>query len=326
MKKIKLKFIGFWSDFVDNDNLFFNILSKYYNIEISEEPDYVICSPLCKPFEYMKYDCIRILFSGENYSPDFNAFDYAIGFDNIKYNDRFYRFPLYLYDNKINQLEDRNITRREAKEALESKEYFCNFIYSHRSSHGLREEILEKLLQYKHVECAGTYKNNMIDNFYAKNYREKIDFLKKCKFTIAFESTELIGFSTEKIIHPYYALSIPIYFGNKDVSNDFNEKSFINCHSFDSLDDVIERVREIDENDDLYLDMIQENVFNDNKYISTSYDGLEEFLCNIFNQDKNNAYRRPLFYAGEMHNKCLYEYNRFSNHILYKIWNKLFNR
>ena len=74
---IKLDFCGFWGSLKKKNNLFYNLLSKHFDVEISDNPDFVICSNRGKPFEYMKYDCPRIMFMGENQSPDFTVFDYV---------------------------------------------------------------------------------------------------------------------------------------------------------------------------------------------------------------------------------------------------------
>ena len=143
-KEIKINFIGFWSNFDKNDNFFSNILKKRYQVVISDSPDFVIVDPLCKPFEYMKYDCVRILYSGEPLHPDFNVFDYAIGFDQITFGDRYLKFPCFLL-NKEKSLSCNALSRAEASSIISEKEYFCNFIYSHESPNGERKRILDVL-------------------------------------------------------------------------------------------------------------------------------------------------------------------------------------
>ena len=44
----------------------------------------------------MKYNnCVKIFYTQENLCPDFNYADYAIGFDNIEFEDRYLQFPIY---------------------------------------------------------------------------------------------------------------------------------------------------------------------------------------------------------------------------------------
>ena len=89
-KVIKINFCGCGNEFKSNNNLVLNILKKYYIVEISENPDYVICGIGGNHFEYMKYDCVRILLMTENLSPDFTVFDYCIGFDYLDFGDRYF--------------------------------------------------------------------------------------------------------------------------------------------------------------------------------------------------------------------------------------------
>lgn len=42
-------------------------------------------------------NCEKILFTGENYVPDFHPYDYAMGFHYIDFGDRYLRFPLYVF-------------------------------------------------------------------------------------------------------------------------------------------------------------------------------------------------------------------------------------
>lgn len=86
----------------------------------------------------------------------------------------------------------------------------------------------------------------------------KINFLKNYKFTIAFENTKGNGYTTEKLTDAFMACSIPIYWGNPLVTREFNPKAFINCNDFDSFDSVIEYIKLLDNNDELYLEMLSQ--------------------------------------------------------------------
>ena len=97
METIKINFCSFWGSFQKDNNLFYHILSRHFHIEISDAPDFVIVSNREKPFEYMKYDCVRVMFMGENLSPDFTVFDYVIGFDRMSFEDRYFRLPFAFY-------------------------------------------------------------------------------------------------------------------------------------------------------------------------------------------------------------------------------------
>ena len=74
MKKVlKIKYVGLYEDFDENDNIFSKILSKRYDIRFSENPEWIICSVYGTPYAYTQYDCPRILYCGENLIPDFKS-------------------------------------------------------------------------------------------------------------------------------------------------------------------------------------------------------------------------------------------------------------
>ena len=93
MEKIKIKFVDFWPGFDEKNNDFYEILSKKYNIEISDYPEFLFYSVFGD--DNLDYDCIKIFYTGENFIPDFNNCDYAIGFHKIEFGQRHLRIPLY---------------------------------------------------------------------------------------------------------------------------------------------------------------------------------------------------------------------------------------
>ncbi len=315
MKRIKIDFCGFWDGFDKQDNLFLNILKERYEVVISDNPDYLIASVFGQPFSYMNQDCVRILFTGEPLAPDFNVFDYAIGFDNIVFQDkdgesRYYRYPLCFYHYEQVKHYSKGMTYQQARVALKKKIYFCNYIYGHQSAHGEREAIFETLQKYKRVESAGSFMNNMPGGSVVPFTEEKSKFLRLCKFTIACESICYPGFVTEKIVDPICSDSVPIYYGNPMVESEFNPDAMINLLSFSSLEEGLERVIEIDQDDELYIKMLMAPKMVSEAYLDNLYDGLRSFLFRIFDQEKEAAYRRLRFYIQKYHEDCLREYTR----------------
>ena len=324
---IKLNYIGFWSNFDKGNNLFTDILREKYKVIISEEPDFIIASPLGDPLQYLKYDSVRILFTGEPLVPDFNLFDYAIGFDYISFPDgvtknRYYRYPLCFYDWKRVKRHGNGLKYDEAKRVLEKKKYFCNFLYGHQSAKGEREKIFYELQKYKRIESAGSFMNNMPKGTIIPYSEKKMEFLKLCKFTIAVESISYPGFVSEKLVNPYYSDSIPIYYGNPLVAKEFNNRAMINLHEYSSLDEGIERIKEVDQNDELYIKMLMEPKLISERYIDDLYEGLKEFLFSIFSQEPDKAYRRMRYYIQKDHERYLDEYRKFCKSLEYRIFKK----
>lgn len=307
-KKIKIDFCGFWSSFKKDDNLFVRLLFKYFDFEISEKPDFVICSNRGKPFEYMKYDCPRIMFMGENLSPDFTVFDYVIGFDYLDFGDRYFRLPFSFYNDDAEPWMPEKITREKGRDILNSKTIFCNFVYGHQSSNGMRERLFKDLSEYKPVVSPGSYLNNQHTN--GCTWLEKREFLNLSKFTIAGDSIDYPGFFTEKIIQPFEHHSIPIYFGNPRINEDMNEKAFIWCKSKSDADikKTIEQVKYLDNNDDAYIEMLMESPLLSETYLVKRYEELERFLVTIFSQESEDAYRRVRFYCADLHESYLKDY------------------
>ena len=140
------------------------------------------------------------------------------------------------------------------------KHRFCNFIHSH--SVELRNRFCELLSKYKPIDCLGSVMNNtdelkiMERKMMVERYRIKEEVQKKYKFSIAFENHSFPGYITEKIWHAFISGTIPIYWGCLEVSNFFNPAAFVNCHDYASFSDVVERIKEIDNDPELYKSYI----------------------------------------------------------------------
>ncbi|MCD7923293.1 MAG: glycosyltransferase family 10 [Bacteroides sp.] len=83
--------------------------------------------------------------------------------------------------------------------------------------------------------------------------KDKLDFISKYKFNIAFENSSVLGYTTEKLMEPFIVDTVPIYWGNPEAYKDFNEKAFINVNVFSSLEEAAEFVVKVDSDDDAYL-------------------------------------------------------------------------
>lgn len=323
MKLRKIWFTGFWNSFNKENNMFTQIIKQKFDIELTDNnPDFVICSPLGKPYDYMRFACPRIMFTGEFLSADFNAIDYFIGFDRIEFGDRNYRYPLFLYNEDNGVFKNSEpLSRKQAIEILTNKKYFCNYIFGHDTAIGKREEILYKLLEYKRVECAGKHKNNMPSNE-RLTIRTKHSFMKQCKFSISAESVCYPGFTSEKLGDAFVNRTIPIYYGDPTVGEVFNKNAFVNCHDYQNIQDAVNKVIEIDKSDEQYIEMLCQCKYNDPNYENKMYQGLKEYIWSILDQDKEVAYRRPRFYRAGWHETYLAEYNKYLTRLPHRILKK----
>lgn len=116
----------------------------------------------------------------------------------------------------------------------------------------------------------------------------KLDFIRNYKFTIAFENHILNGYSTEKLYHPLLVKSVPIYSGDPNIKNYYNNKAFINVDDYKSWDDAIEYIVKLDNDDELYMQMIKEMPIAE----EFDYDKkLKEFLYKIVKAGNNHLTR-----------------------------------
>ena len=301
-KTLKIKYVGFWEGFNPDNNILCKTIKKFYDIEESDDPDYIICSVFQNSnndyFEYCNYPQVRIMFSGENYIPDFNIVDYAISSYPVKLQDRHLHYPYCLNDFNAHCSELVKKERNYSLEFLKKKIYFANFIASHDSENNIRGDFFKSLNEYKRVESPGSFLNNM-QNGYCVNHLDtsKVKFQRKCKFTLCFESTRHEGFITEKITDAFFADTIPVYYGSSDVNQIFNSEAFINCSDYPSFDEVKKKIIELDQDDEKYLDMLNKPIFVDDSIVLKKEKELDAFVKNIFEQPLEDTFRRSRVYT-----------------------------
>lgn len=284
MEIVKIKFTDFDAYFEPMQHWVTKTLQKKYRVELTDDPDFLFYGPWGAEqgsknygLDHRNYNCVKIFCGGEPVSPDFNECDYAFGFEPIFYEGRYMQYPvgdcnspgIYNVDKSI---QDRS---RISEKMFDRK--FCNFIYSQDwmgEGAPLRRDFCQALMKYKHVDCPGYILNNMPRDSISTRWtggacgngtvlpgwsNGKLQFIKDYKFTIAFENTSFPGYTTEKLVHPFQAYSIPIYWGNPEVAKLFNPEAFVNCNEYDNdFDAIIARIRELDTDREQYLKMLSQ--------------------------------------------------------------------
>lgn len=253
--KLKVYFTDFWSSFNKEDNYFMQILSERYDVEISKQPDILFYS--CYGWDYLNFNCTRIFYTAENKKPDFTACDFAISFD---YNDRnnHYKLPFYAYKILSNGLLkdlDKTLNRSEAETAWKKKKGFCSMVVSNPEAKE-RLQFFKDLNDQIPVDSGGAVMNNV-----GGRVTNKMNFIRKYRFVIAFENESYPGYLTEKIVESILANAIPLYWGDPDIEDHFNPARFIDRKSFGSNQEMIKRIMEIENNQELALKILTEPVF-----------------------------------------------------------------
>ncbi len=294
---IRYNYVDFYRDF-DYSNDYVSTLLKKHGIagEISDSPDYIIHYPYFMN-QYLNYDCIRIFWTGECVSPDFNLVDYAVGFDYLEYGDRYLRYPLWMdYKEDL----ERAKKKHEQDFSAAGQRDFCSFVYSNADGAPERQRFYELLSDYKKVSSGGSFLNNT-----GERVKDKNAFQSKHKFSIAFENASYPGYTTEKLLQAFAAGTVPIYWGDPMAVKDFNSEAFINCHDYKSLDEVVEAVKKIDRDDTMLRRYLCEPAFTESqlKAISVKREELERFFLHIFEQPYEEAFRRNRGYWGNLYEK-----------------------
>jgi hypothetical protein len=272
-RTIKIDFSDFWPGFNKTDNYFYNLLKEEFNVEISKSPDFLFFSVFGDNHKY--YRCKKIFYTGENVEPPLFYCHWSFSFDRVD-SVRNWRLPHYLlYDGYY------ELVRPKIVEESMAKRKFCNFVASNGNCEE-RNKFVKQLSKYKVVDCGGRWMNNI-----GYTVQDKRKFQSEYKFSIAFENDAYRPgyewYITEKVMEPMTVNSIPIYKGGSKISEDFNTKSFVNCHDFSSSNDVIDFIIELDKNDDKYLEMLNQPWFPEyNIPEHNKLENIKSFLYKIF--------------------------------------------
>lgn len=254
MKKIRIAFSNYTKQFKEKD-IIAGLLSRVCEIEVvhfSEKPDILFFSIFEYDDHFKCRDAVRVYVTQENDVPNFNICDYSVSFHDIKFENRSFRLPNYCYHNEA--FANMRAGKRMTCDSPEKRE-FCSVVISNNLfASPERSNYWDKIAGYKPVASGGKLRNNV-----GGPVADKFEFLSRYKFNLAFENSVVDGYTTEKITDAFYAGTVPIYWGNRQVGRDFNPESFININDFPSIEDAIQYIRKVDEDDELYLRYLRAN-------------------------------------------------------------------
>lgn len=302
---ITVKFVDFWPTFDVNDNKFVRALRTRHNVRVINEgvPDVLFFSRGEK-CEHLKYDCLKVYFTGENNFPDFNECDYALSFYDCDVNGRNLRYPLYMlyeYDELYHPfpIEDKKAVERG----------FCSLLMRNSTNCDARRlEIVDAVQSYRPIAYGGPFRNNVggpVDS--------KLDFIYNYKFNLALENSIVDGYVTEKIVEPMAASTVPIYWGSDMVKSDFNPDAFINVNDFADSASLIKYIAELDTDHARYLEILRAPKLVHG--VTPDFDSrLADFLDKIVTRRKryvvrygemNTLHERNVMTASMLNNKWL---------------------
>ena len=224
-----------------------------------------------KKFPIPKGNFVKILFAAEDTKPNMKECDWAFSSrtEEEVNHPKHMNLPVYIFcSHSLKNFGIPNLRRKiNINKIKKEKTKFCNFLYSQEILK--RNDFFKRLSKYKKIDSPGRCMNNIpqISNSSPRDSRvspdwvkTKLDFIKKYKFTIAFENNKN-SYTTEKLTHPLLVNSIPIYFGNKNVGKDFNTKSFINYNDFKNMEEFIKHIIKVDGDDKLYEEYLKQPIY-----------------------------------------------------------------
>ena len=277
-------------------------MSDQYEFEITDQrnADYVFFG--VDGYDVLNYQGIRIFVTGENVTPNLAITDYAMAFDKITFNDRYVWMPLIkLYRDSYGVLKQ---SRPLVDRVMDKKNDFCAYVMSNAKDSAIeRLQIFDLINSYKKVNSGGSWRNNV-----GGRVNNKIEFQSRHKFVIAFENSSSPGYLTEKFAEAAASNAVPIYWGDPEIGKLFNPNAFINCHDYSSLQDAVNQVIRVDQDENLYRQMLSQPWFPDNCEPQCLRDEIFiSFLKNIFDQECAMAYRRNRSRWGLKTEKRLYD-------------------
>jgi hypothetical protein len=291
MARIKVNFGYFWPGFDPSDNFYTRVLSRKYTVEISDDPDlFIFTHPHNGKRNYLKYSCHRLFIGHENDRTDWNCADYVLDSDFYPDNHRHKRWPIWAAWNT------QALTVPKDPALFRNKKKFSCMVVSNANAKE-RIAFFHELSKYKHVDSGGRFLNNVNGPV-----ADKRSFIKDYKFVLSFENSTYPGYTTEKLIEPMLVNSIPIYWGNERVGEDFNTQSFVHVNSFASYEAVIDRIIELDRDEEQYMQMAMQPWFYNNEVpAEMTQESLEAFFDFVLEDMKTKPPVAASFLKTNLH-------------------------
>lgn len=186
------------------------------------------------------YKPIRIFLSEENIRCDLSNIDFSFNSEFQNNNKNHFRFPHWKdHLEWSHEGVERNLTNTAKRfgefmnindllkpqgNSFLKKKDVCIF-----SSHLLspRKEIFDKFSEHFNVKGYGPIFNSSIKNHNESNF-SSIDIMKNYSFNLCPENSIYPGYYTERVPNSFIAKTLPITWADKNISRDFNPRSFVN--------------------------------------------------------------------------------------------------
>jgi len=278
--RIRVSFAHFWPGF-DFQRCFPFVCGKY-DLVLSHAPEIIFYSVFSPGYQAPRDprrdvpvarippgDYLRVFMTGENFEPDMGASEFAVTFSVLTDHPNHLRLPLWVWEGRGWNYGPERLVKEPNSDwdkVASGKVSFCNFVYQNAIPY--RTAIFRKLNEYKRVDAAGPLQNNM-DGWTVpqtpNRLAGKLAFFRPYKFTLAIENMIWPGYMTEKLVDPMFAASIPIYVGDSQAKQSFDPASYIDFTCFSTIKEMLEFVRQVDNDRELYLKMLAAPFYRNNE-------------------------------------------------------------
>ncbi len=289
---MKLYVNGFWKGFVEKTDqvhvgFFIDLFGKIFEEEIElgdlDSSDILLESLFTnRTYLFEKKWKYTFLFSGESRLNIYeNHYDCILCCESNNKNK--INLPLFIPNIYCNNLLNK-FDKFKKIDKIKTKDFCC--IISNPSGWE-RNYYLDELDKYFKIDYYGAYKNNQPNITYPYNSEEFIKVISDYKFVVTMENSRanFDTYITEKILQGFLANNIPIYWGSKKVSEYFNPDRFINIEEMNetNIEKSIEKIKELLNNDDKYIQVINQDIFTNNHLVRYFDDIVNDVKKILFN-------------------------------------------
>ncbi len=279
------------------------MLGKLYTIQwVNDNPDIAFYDITSN--DMYKYDCIRVLVGGEHFIPRLPFTDIMIS--NFDHHDILWHL-LFVGDDLFNFLDGKNpdfVSRYPHQ-----KRHFCIFMYGNKYA-GVRNRLYKKMQkqfyntvhswgrQYRNISTLKTEKGTITADM------DMHHIIEQYRFSLCIENNKDYYSFSEKAFMALRAGAIPIYWGGDNIYNYIKAEAFINVKDFDSFEQAMAYIAQVDKDPELYQSYILDNPFVDSPYIRRQ--SMENIGVQLRNLMETQDFKKPFWVKGIMGKIVLY--------------------
>jgi hypothetical protein len=167
------------------------------------------------------------------------------------------------------------------KRPTNTMEHFLIYAQSHCTRH--RDAAFRRLSKIGPVHYVG--KCNGGGDGYGERVQEVVEdrrgyssnniLFRKYRFALTMENTAITGYISEKIMIPFAAGTIPVYYGTREIFDVINPKAFI-WYDIHNPREALDRIRYLERNRTAYVEMLHEPILANGEETIAKYFSLRD--------------------------------------------------